>query len=228
MNTMNPTTKDFSVKFGRNQDQGLEGQKTFPFLYTFINHNDSKWDEPYNIIGDYSASLDNIVNGIGPLVPAGQKVSLNILLDPDCNYKLLTIRYTACYQYYKGDPDFSYEYRWFFDQNMTAGAGGLSEGPDFDTDKIGTPVYKYINMSVSFQGSGSQMLYGGDDAGPFGNGRLPIPVEVLEGYPDCGILSVRTPRLLPMQGSIVFDVYNTHPTQDIVVGAMVYGMKVRL
>jgi hypothetical protein len=219
------STADFAVKFGRQPDMGLEGQKAFPFIYTFINRNDCKWAGPYNL-SNQAEAIANIVNGIGPLVPAGNHVTVNVLLDPDYNFKLLTIRYSAVY--WRHDIRLTDQYQWFFDQNVTPGVGGVSDGVDPGMDQIGTPVHKYISMSLSFQGSGSQMLYGGDNTGPLGNGRLPIPVEVLEGYPDYGMLSVRTPRLLPRQGIMTFDIYNTHPTQDIVVGALIYGMKVRL
>jgi hypothetical protein len=238
--SMIPRTRDFSVKFGRQPDMGLEGQKAFPFIYTFINHNDDAW-APHSpgFITYQTDAIDNIVKGIGPLVPAGGKVTQNVILDPDYAFKLLTIRYTALY--YRHALQLNDQYMWYFNQNIIPGApfpppspAGLSEGMDQDMDWVGTSAHKHISMSLSFQGSGSQMIYGGDDPGPLGNGRLPIPVDTLEGYPDCGVLSVRTPRLLPLQCTLVFEITNNLPaypdplSQDIVVGALIYGMKVRL
>lgn len=229
-----PRTRDFAVKFGRQPDMGLEGQKSFPFIYTFINHNDSKWTGNYNLTNQADA-ISNIVNGIGPLVPANGKVTQNVILDADYAFKLLTIRYIAVYWRHdiRVGPD---QYMWFFNQNIISGwptspvpgPAGLSDGMDPDMDHTGTPAHKYISISLSFQGSGTQMLYGDNDTGPLAGGRLPIPVEVLEGYPDYGMLSVRTPRLLPMQATLVFEIHNSHPTQDIVAGALIYGMKVRI
>jgi hypothetical protein len=221
--SMIPRTRDFSVKFGRQPDMGLEGQKAFPFIYTFINHNDDAWaSHSPGFITNQTDAIDNLVKGIGPLVPAGGTITHNVILDPDYAFKLLTIRYTALY--WRHAVQLSDLYMWYLNQNV----GNRSDGMDQDMDWVGTSVHKYISMSLSFQGSGSQMIYGGDDPGPLGNGRLPLPVDTLEGYPDCGVLSVRTPRLLPLQCTLVFEITNTHPTQDIVVGALIYGMKVRL
>lgn len=223
-----PKTKDFAVKFGRQPDMGLEKQKAFPFIYTFISYNDDTWT-PHATLTAQSDAIDNIVKGIGPLVKANSKYTQNVILDADYAFKLLTIRYTA----YGWCPVSAYPpagVAWgpyFWDINIGDPPTLASDGGDREMPKLGMPLLHYISMTLSFQGSGSQMLYGGDSAAPLGNVRLPVPIDVMQGN-DPGTLSVRTPRLLPAQGTLVFEITNSHPTIDIAVGALIYGMKVRV
>jgi hypothetical protein len=204
-----PTTRDFSVKFGRDPSRGLEGQKAFPFIYTFVNHNDDTWTP------DLTGLLQPSLSCIGPTVAAGATVTHNVMLDPDYNFKLLGIKYTA----YKW---VSSAYFWYASVPAT-----ISDGMDPDMDFIGAPLTDYINMTVSFQGSGAQQLYGGNDPAPIisGRSRIPLPVNVNQGY-DFGFLTMRTPRLLPRQGAMVFEITNTFSVA-LTVGAAIYGMKIR-
>lgn len=208
---MVPTTRDFSVKFGRTHELGLESQKAFPFVYTFINSNDDAWAA--------SAGQPSMAH-IGPLVPAGQTVSKNVLLDPDYNFKLLAIKYTA---YYWNSRSSYYE--WY--ENAVA-----TEETDPDFLKIGTPLSRYVRISLSLQGSGSTILYGGPHNNPVipaasVNGRLPLPLEAAQGY-DSGHYTLRTPYLLPREAIMVFDITNDHATKNLYVGAAIYGMKIRI
>jgi hypothetical protein len=107
-----------------------------------------------------------------------------------------------------------------------------TEGLDPGMDVYGTPLAHFIKVALSFQGSGSKMLYGGQDSGavvnPHGvNGRIPLPIDVIQGY-EYGFLTTKTPYLLPRQGIMSFDVYNYHHTKDLVVGAAIYGLKIRM
>jgi hypothetical protein len=272
------TTRDFAVKFGRMPDHGLEGQKAFPFIYTFVNHNDDTWEATLTGI----PSLANI----GPTIPAGATRQINVLLDPDYNYKLLSVKYTA--YYWREAINLANQYEWYEDDPTIDGvnvpvmaadlfnnAGGLpvapnvgdtwkaqatangwtinriyrwdgsvwidltsvapwqvSEGMDPGMDVIGTSLARYLRVTLSFQGSGSNVLYGGDylnivPNANVVNGRLPLPMEVLQGY-DYGYMTTRTPYLLPRQGMMVFEVTNMHPRKALIAGAAIYGMKIRL
>jgi hypothetical protein len=200
------TQSDFSVQFGRGQDMGMESQSAFPYIYTFVNN-----DDP--------ASALFTAESIGPFVPAASKLTKIVTLDPDYTFKLLAIKYTAYLE--RGEVATT----WY--ENAAQSSYGLD--PDMET--FGTPLTRYIKMSLSFAGSGSEYMYGGANTQPqisaSGASLIPIPVDVLQGY-DYGFMTVRTPRLLPMRGAMVFEITNTHTRYGINVGAAIYGMKIRV
>lgn len=212
-------TDDFSVKFGRQPDLGMEGQKAFPFVYTFVNANDAYW-RPHTTLTSQVNAISNL-SSLGPVVPANSKINIAVRLDADYNFKLLSIKYSV-YGFTASRPSLTVPYTWYENINATQ-----SDGMDVDTEKIGTPLFHYINMTLSFQGSGSQIIYGGDDPGPLYHGRIPLHIDTVQGY-DYGYMVARTPYLLPMQGIMSFDITNSHPTSDLVVCAAIYGMKIRL
>lgn len=200
-------TEDFAVKFGRDPSCGLEGQKAFPFIYTFVNHSDDPWEPG-------QAGLTNL-NNIGPVIPAGGSKLINVLLDADYNFKLLAIRYTV-YAYTRS-------YYYWFDAQQALISGGMMDGDDWPADTL----WKYVDVTLSFQGSGSNILYGGPECGALLNGqRVPLHLDVIQGF-DYGFLTTRTPYLLPRQGVMVFELTNRKPV-DVVVGAAIYGMKIRV
>ena len=201
---MAQTQADFSVQFGRGND--LESQASFPYIYTFINN-----DDP--------ASLLHGVSSAYVTVPRSSSITKFVTLDPDYNFKLLNIKYSALMDY-EGHPESAY---YVADQS--------SYGLDPDMEAAGIPATHFVELSLSFAGSGSEFLYGGANTQPqiSGNGasRIPIPVNVLQGY-DYGFLTVRTPRLLPMRGAMIFEITNTWAYGDIYVAAAIYGIKIRV
>jgi len=286
------STRDFAVKFGRHPDMGLESEKAFPFIYTFRNRNDDLWTAGTTLTNQ-SDAINNVVNGIGPLVPANSRITHNVMLDQDYIFKLLNIKYTA-YRFVPSisgsataavsstntsltDTRLSMNVDEYVNCTVTCngktllvtsntatkftgaawsggsnpGNGNLwtispvgnyqsyenvgpqqTDGLDPDMNKIGTPLSNFISMTLSFSGSQAQILYGGDDCGPLprlklGSRREPIPVSSVQGY-DYGFLALRTPKLLTQQACLIFDITNTHPTKDLVVGAAIYGMKIRM
>lgn len=224
------TTRDFAAKFGRAPDMGMEGQKSFPFIYTMINRQDSQW-RPHASLANITDAVDNIVKGVGPLVKANSKITHNVMLDPDYIFKLLAIKYSV-YSVYEippnGAPGHVSPYEWYEQVSPDQ-----SEGIDPDMLKVGTPLTHYIGMTLSFTGSGtSHIMYGGDDQGPTprmlnGSRREPLPIETIQGY-DYGFMTLRTPHLLPQQACLVFEITNSHPSRDLVIGAAIYGLKIRL
>jgi len=230
------TTRDFAAKFGRHPDMGMEGQKSFPFIYTLINRQNSQWRPQTDAaLATQAGAVANIVNGIGPLVPANSKINFNVMLDPDYIFKLLSIKYCVYYAYEippNGAPGHFGDYEWYENIN-NAPIYSESDGIDPDALKLGTPLVQYLGVTLGFTGSAtSHILYGGDDQGPVprmlnGSRRVPLPVETIQGY-DYGFLTLRTPHLLPQQACLVFDFTNSHPTKDLVVGAAIYGLKIRL
>jgi hypothetical protein len=207
-----PATKDFSVKFGRDPYFGLEKQKAFPFIYTLVNHNDDTW-------APVAAGQTSSLSCLGPTIPASSTRNHNVVLDPDYNFKLIAIRYSC----YKITDDVPPQFWWY-----TLISALCSDGMDQDMDWVGTPLVKYVDMTVSFQGcNNSAYLYGGPDCGPiYAGARVPLPLDVVEGY-EYGFLTTRTPYLLPRQGVMTFEITNRW-TADVVVAAAIYGMKIRV
>jgi hypothetical protein len=204
-------TEDYAVKFGRDPSLGLEGQRAFPFMYTFVNHSDDKW-----IPGQGSlANLDSI----GPVVPAGSKRQVNVLLDADYNFKLLAIRYSV--YAYDGETGIYY-WKNVPPYNFIPISGGMAD----EVDWMGDDLVKYVGVTLSFQGSGSNILYGGPNVGALGGQRVPLPLDVIQGF-EYGFLTTRTPYLLPRQGIMVFELTNKF-SDDVVVAAAIYGMKIRI
>jgi hypothetical protein len=204
-------TEDYSVKFGRDPAMGLEGQKAFPFIYTFVNHSDDQWEPG-------QAGLANL-NNIGPVIPTGSTRQINVLLDADYNFKLLAIKYSV--YAYQEDEQRGQVYYWM-DAIQNPISGGMMEEVDWPGDYL----TKFVGVTLSFQGSGSNILYGGPDTGALGGQRVPLHLDVIQGF-EYGFLTTRTPYLLPRQGVMVFEITNNKPV-DVVVAAAIYGMKIRV
>jgi len=205
-------TEDYAVKFGRDPSLGLEGQRAFPFIYTFVNHSDDKWVPGVSGLGNLS--------NLGPVVPAGSKRQVNVLLDADYNFKLLAIRYSA-YAY----TDETHSFYWK-DIDPLPPLTPISGGMADEVDWMGDDLVKYVGVTLSFQGSGSNILYGGPNVGALGGQRVPLPLDVIQGF-EYGFLTTRTPYLLPRQGIMVFELTNKF-SDDVVVAAAIYGMKIRI
>jgi hypothetical protein len=140
------------------------------------------------------------------------------VLDPDYNFKMLSIKYTV-YKWLRT----SLRYLWYDATLASCGTDGMDPG----MERFGTPITHYVGITLSFQGSGSVFQYGGPDFGPLAGGaRLPLPLDDIQGY-EYGYLRVRSPRLLPRQGHLVFEITNSF-SSDIVIGAAIYGMKIRI
>jgi len=83
----NPTR---AVRMKSSVDMGFGPNKAFPFIYNFINKGDDNWDRVRT-----TSRLANLETGLGITIPVGGTRQLNIRLDPDYNFKLLSIKYTA-------------------------------------------------------------------------------------------------------------------------------------
>jgi hypothetical protein len=234
------SVSDFGVKFGRQPDMGLEGQKAFPFIYTFVNRNDvtAAVDAATKTGNDGAINLAPIGifvprRGTGIDPASGSTVSKNILLDPDYNFKLLSIKFSV-YSYTDEERETLGTYSWY--ENSP---GALSDGGDPDNPYLGVSLTNFIRMTLSIQGSGSNTLYGGPSMNPAVksvlsydspgdiNGRAPVPLILTQGY-DYGFYAVRRPYLLPREAIMSFDITNDHRTKDLIVAAAIYGMKVRV
>jgi hypothetical protein len=212
---------DLAVQLGLDPTMGMEGQDCFPFIYTLVNKDNDQWAP---VSGSTIPSLSHITpNGI-PIAP-GQKVSYPVLLDPDHNYKLLSIKYQA----YGVNPP---------PRHPPAGYSAwtnlndvYSAGLDPDAQKIGEPFYGFLGITIYMMSSGARTLYGGIDASsglPKSGQIVPLPLRPMQSGPDHGFLSMRTPYLLSRAGTLIFEVTNNHPSISLFPSALIYGIKVRI
>jgi len=202
----------YAIRFGEGVDKGLEAQKAFPFIYTFIPSAQDTWE-----IDKARANL----TGIGPVIPAGQTILKQVKLDADYNFLLLWIKLT-CYYLDAGTGS----YLWY-----EPVANWFGEQGDYQA-AIGTPLINSIRSAVWMEAPDSRILYGGMPttqipSGPVYGSKIPLPMSVLQGY-DFGYGQLRTPYFLPSSGMMVFQLTNTHAIKTLTVGAAIYGLKVRL
>ncbi len=85
-------TSHLAVELGLDPSMGLEGQDSFPFLYTLVNKEKDTW-QPSSGIAHLPLLNHLTPNGI-PIAPGG-KVQYPVILDPDYNFKLLSVKYGA-------------------------------------------------------------------------------------------------------------------------------------
>lgn len=200
---------DYAVKFGRDPHMGLEGKNAFPFFYSLINHNDVDWT-----VGATPPDLSTYTVNC----PADKVTPLYVRLDPDFNYKLLAIKYSVYYSVPANGSSYYAMYENFNPASLYI--------PDIAG---GTPYSRYIQVSLSVQGSGSQCLFGGQNIQAINNtdAKIPLAVECMQGY-DYGFQAMRCEYLLPLQSILSFEFTNTHTRNDLRVAAMMYGWKIRL
>lgn len=181
-------------------------------MYTFIPKTEDEWD------ANKGTALGNLV-GIGVTVAANSTVQHAIKLDPDFNFKLLWFKYTV-YWY----DSVTGLYMWYVPVT-----GWMLPHMNDQNNMIGTPLVRYINISVSFRPD-SRYLYGDQNLDILtngGTGQSRLQVQSVQGY-EYGYGQVRDPYWLPNWGYIVFEITNTHTVKNLVVGGIACGLKVRL
>jgi len=252
---MLPTLQDYSVKFGRDPVKGLEGVAAHPYFYGLINHNDVDWT-PGGDPPDLSTfTVRCRANAVTPHY---------IRLEPDYNYKLIAIKYSAYYaaprpaaplfdnslalpvapvlndryiaQFTANGWTAGVTYRW----NTTAWVVDILNTYEWyesinaaslylENLLPGTPYAGYLQASLSALGSGSTVLFGGQNIQAIFDttARIPMSLSSMQGY-EYGFQALRCEYLLPIQGVLAFEFTNKHPTKDLRIAAMLYGMKIRL
>lgn len=229
-----PNSRDFSVKFNRSVDMGLETQKAFPFIYTLVSSQADQWTPQATDAATWGQpeGLANI-SFVGPTIAAAQTVEYPLRLDPDCNFKMLNIKYTA-YAFSDRSPGTYNQYIWNYDYPGVANNMQMVE-EESSINSFVVPLTSMLQVSLSFAGAGSKYIYGGENLDDIVNQRgslLPIGLQMMQGY-NYGFGQVRSPFLLPREGALVFKFTNLSGIRDrigmnITVGAAIYGMKVRL
>lgn len=160
-----PTLQDYSVKFGRDPRQGLYGVKAIPFFYGLINHNDV----------DENIGIDSY----GVLCKANTVTPHYVRLDPDYNYKLISINYSA---YYNNRGT----YEWYENANITA-------LPVYD-NTLALPPNPSLNdrwtalVTANGWGAGNQYNWNGTAWVTYYNTTFNFNPDVLPGTPYIGYL----------------------------------------
>jgi len=196
-----------SVRFGEAVDQGLGENQVFPFWYNFINREDDS----------YIDGTSGILASLGPTIASGAQAVQIVKLQADYPYKLISIRYNA---YYNNAGTVE----WYNNE-----AGFFLEQGDYQSS-IGTPLHRYIAVSVIAKGSDGRYLYGGTNlnmAVTGGGPELRIPPSCIQGY-DNGPGFLNTEYLLPADGAIELRISNNHPSKTLVVTGETFGYKVRI
>ena len=193
------------IKIGHSVDGGMGFNKTFPFIFNFISKDDDTWD-----VNKGAASM-------GVTVPAQGRVKHVIHTSEDYNFKLLFLHYTV---YYYDSRAGTYS-AWEIDPGVQYIYGDTA---------LGDPYTAYIKVAVAFQPD-SETLMGHPPFTTVTPGVVddcvPVPIEVIQDDRS-GIGMVRTPYILPRNGNIMFDIFNRHPTKDLIVGGCAQGIKIRL
>ena len=97
-------------------------------------------------------------------------------------------------------------------------------------DAIGTPLLRYVRVSVWFSTPQGIYLYGGmnlDRQINNHNDVIPVNVQAVQGY-DFGYGQLFSDFLLPREGLVFFDIINTHTIKTLVVGCTARGLKIRV
>ena len=195
-----------AVQFGKSVDRRREGGCiAFPFMYTFVNRFQDGF-QPNAV----PLTLANDLPDLGPVIPAGGSTEIVVTLDPDHFFKLLYIKYTA---YKKPSAVFEWD---------------MSESDGFSPMEFPDTILQYVKINVSVVHN-SRYLYGTTNSfQQTGLVRpvLPVTVPAIQGN-DYGWGQIRSDALLPANGALRFEIFN-ESAYDMVVGAMIYGMKVRL
>lgn len=202
---------DRAVEFGKNMDMGLDPQKVFPFIYTFVPSRSDRW--PYTLDVDGARVYDNLA-GIGPAIAPGAVVTHAVLLDPDLIFFMKWVRLTVYWE----EPQAGI-YHWYEPDRSEMIDGQMDQNTN-----IGTPLLQSIRMALTVEPSGSYIV-GAPDA----SSQVPRRVRptTIQGF-DHAIGQIEMPRMCPASGMIVFTLENTHTVKTLVVGGCIYGYKIRM
>lgn len=204
----------YAAQFGRTVDRGIEGGETaFPFIYTFIPKDRDNWERTKDptLLANFS--------DVGPIVAAGGQCDVGVTLDADYNFKLLSIKYTV----YALDPRGATPY--FYWHTST---------PNFFLDPmqpmgiVHNRLERKLRINVFWMPQG-EYLYGSVNTRTQTTETLPIIPMVIGASQgnEYGPGQFHTPLLLPANGLLRFDIHNDN-AESVVVGATIFGLKVRL
>jgi hypothetical protein len=225
-----------AVQFGKSVDRGYEGGVTaFPFSYSFVNPASDTWDTQPGASTKSRVWPGNLSH-IGPVIPTNGNIQIGVQLDPDHMFKLLDIKYTV-YAYNYGDESpipLLPHYQWHEEKGSAVPAGVWPTNAKyfFYDPAVDSPLSqtlnRYIRANVSIVHNG-RYLYGQTNQYVQTQETLPvIPLHIdgIQGN-EYGFGQIRPQYLLPANGMLRFDLYNNW-SSDVIVGASIRGLKVRL
>jgi hypothetical protein len=208
-----------SVRFDQAVDQGQGPNVAYPFIYTLVSKSSDVWDttKSVNAIGNMNT---------GPGIAPGQTARAIVILDNDYPYLLLRIAYVMR----KFVQNITFPNAYFFCEETRE---TYRDTWDYQT-AYGEDLLQYVWINCSFT-TDQTFLYGTPSYGigqtlamPAAlNNMVPIGPKGVQGY-EYKPNSIRTRKLLPAGGGMVFEFYNSHATATLIPEVMIYGMKVRI
>ena len=211
---MGNTLSDYSIKFGRTVDMGLEAQKAFPFMYPFVQSSDDTWDLDKGTMAGNMSGLALLIPRATAAGPGRRQIPIR--LDPDYAYKLLWTKYSAYFIHGTVYEWYDQPANWFLEQSQPEMAAG-------------TPLTNYLYVSLSIASGAGIYVYGGHNTNPVAypnTSVIPLSVRAMQGY-DFGWAQLRSPYFVARSGTILIDMYNVSTDKDLYVAGLLYGMKVR-
>jgi len=212
-----------AIRVGVARDILADPENTaFPFIYTLVPRSADTWEsDKHSRTGSFILNM----SGVGPQVLPGQTVDHVVILDNDFNFKLLWIRYTA---YFISEKLVVPVYSWYW-------LGAPQVVPPYDYQRQDGPAAtRYLRVGLTVTGPDGRYIYGAPSIYPTANtvnGEHPVASASMQGY-DYGLGETNTEHLLPAGGMLRFRFTNTLPAGQynlkMVVGALIYGMKVRI
>ena len=215
-----PYARQYTAQFGAGVDKGLEAQEAFPYIYTLVSSENDTWETTHGL------SDAGNMSDIGPVLPRRVPVKWPVILDTDYNFLLLRIAYTV-YKFIEGNHQFF----WYTVSNFDAA--------DYQKD-VGSPLLDFIKVNLAWLNDERQ-IYGRlnndinvttlPSGAPLPDNMIPLSMNAAQGY-EYRPGSIRSPFLLPAGGTMLFTFLNDIPAAfsryTVVVGAMIYGLKIRI
>jgi hypothetical protein len=192
----------YAVDFNNAIRRGKLEKKIIPHFLSFVKKDVDTWEENKGV---------NTLDSIGVLVNAGTVRKWYLRTDPDYNFHLKSIRYSVYY-------DHAGSIEWYENTNVD-----LSNSETF----IGTPLLRFIGVSVSISPQGSYLM-GGMNTNPLlSDTTIPIPLHLTQGY-EYGFGEVKVPYFISRNGVITLEIANNHTTKDLYLSGVFSGYKVRI
>lgn len=206
-----------AVQFG--EQARAQNQSAYPFFQNFIPF-------PYThsqvnaATGQYSVTSAQAEGPDGLSIAAGGLLDIPIVMDKDCVFHLLYVKYGA-WNPSPSVPNVGSR------EVLLSPQTSLQGHSMFDaTMNQREPYWIYLDVSFYFTSSGGRDLYGGFQADPFTGAKAeqPIPVWSLQGNQD-GLGMVRTAYQLPKGSTVRIHVVNRYTAALRVYGHL-FGYKV--
>lgn len=196
---------EMALRFSENADGGyFRNNEKYNYLISLIPTADTTHS---------TSSMDGFTVPIAPLSSL-QRV---LRIEEDYNFHLLGAKFSA---YYLDRGVF------YFYENVIQNTNEALDTKDIQILK-GTPYERYLKITLSV--TGNKYIYGGPSFSSNNAGQYTsISLSTLQGVSAEGYGQIKTPYLVPRQGTITAQIFNTHATKMLKVAGFLYGEKVRV